>query len=76
VVGKEDIPLTLSGHTHAAQFSLFGGWTPSKLLYPHNRGLYREQDQYLYVNIGLGETIFPARLGAVPEITLITLRRD
>lgn len=76
VVGKEDIPLTLSGHTHAAQVSLFGGWTPSSLLYPHNRGLYREQGQYLYVNIGLGETIFPARLGAVPEITLITLKKD
>ena len=76
VVGKEDIPLTLSGHTHAAQFSLFGLWTPSSLIYPHNRGLYKEQGQYLYVNIGLGETIFPARLGAVPEITRIVLRRN
>ncbi|MCR5841947.1 MAG: metallophosphoesterase [Bacteroidales bacterium] len=75
VVGKEDIPLTLSGHTHAAQVSFFGLWTPSSLLYPHNRGLYKEQGQYLYVNIGLGETIFPARIGAVPEITRITLRR-
>ena len=75
VVGKEEIPLTLSGHTHAAQFTLFGLWTPSSLIYPHNRGLYKEQGQYLYVNIGLGETIFPARLGAVPEITRIVLRR-
>lgn len=31
--------------------------------------------QYLYVNPGLGETIFPARIGVRPEITLITLRR-
>lgn len=75
VVGKEDIPLTLSGHTHAAQVSLFGLWTPSSLIYLHNRGLYKEQGQYLYVNIGLGETIFPARLGAAPEITRIVLRR-
>lgn len=75
IVGKEDIPLTLSGHTHSAQFSLFG-WTPSKLIYPHCRGLYKEQGQYLYVNIGLGETIFPARIGAVPEITLITLKKQ
>ena len=75
VVGKEEIPLTLSGHTHAAQVSLFGFWTPSSLIYPHNRGLYKEQGQYLYVNIGLGETIFPARLCAVPEITRIVLRR-
>lgn len=75
VVGKVDIPLTLSGHTHAAQLTLFGLWTPSSLLYPHNHGLYKEQGQYLYVNIGLGETIFPARLCAVPEITRIVLRR-
>ncbi len=31
--------------------------------------------QYLYVNIGLGETAVPARVGARPEITLITLRK-
>ena len=31
--------------------------------------------QYLYVNPGLGETIFPARIGVLPEITLITLKR-
>ena len=32
--------------------------------------------QYLYVNPGLGETIFPARIGVRPEITLITLRKN
>ena len=31
--------------------------------------------QYLYVNPGIGETIFPARIGVLPEITLITLKR-
>lgn len=30
--------------------------------------------QYLYVNTGLGETGFPARIGVPPEITLITLK--
>lgn len=74
VVGKQDIPLTLSGHTHAAQFSLFG-LSPSRWFYPRFRGLYREQGQCLYINIGLGETIFPARIGAAPEITRINLRR-
>lgn len=75
VVGKVDIPLTLSGHTHAGQVSLFGLWTPSYLTYPHSCGLYKEQGQYLYVNIGLGETVFPARFFTVPEITRIVLRR-
>ena len=35
--------------------------------------LYRENDRYLYVNVGLGY-IFSMRLGAWPEITVITLK--
>lgn len=75
-----DYPLTLSGHTHAMQLSLMG-WSPSRIIFPQYRGLYSqtgkcgEDPQHLYVNIGLGETIFPARIGAHPEITLITLRK-
>lgn len=76
IVGK-DYPLTLSGHTHAMQFSL-PGWSPSRLIFKQYRGLYSQLSdrgqQYIHVNIGLGETIFPARIGTRPEITLITLR--
>lgn len=72
----QDYPLTLSGHTHAMQLSLFG-WSPSSLIFKHNKGLYTSDSgtQSLYVNVGLGETIFPARIGARPEITLITLKK-
>ena len=73
IVGQ-DYPLTLSGHTHAMQLSILG-WSPSSLLFDQNRGLYRTRDQAIYVNPGLGETIFPARIGVRPEITLITLKR-
>ena len=113
-------PLTLSGHTHAMQFSLFG-WSPSRYLFPQYRGLYQsycqiheahqrgseqedsdrccseqnesgilcpgrqflrrrihgrceDSNQYLYVNTGIGETIFPVRIGVRPEITLIILK--
>ena len=72
---EKGIPLMLSGHTQSAQFSLFG-LSPSRLLFKQYRGLYQQQGQYLYVNVGLGETIFPARIGATPEITLITLRKS
>ena len=72
ILGK-DYPLTLSGHTHAMQVSFFG-WSPSALIFRHHKGLYTEGKQSLYVNKGLGETIFPARIGARPEITLITLK--
>jgi predicted MPP superfamily phosphohydrolase len=72
ILGK-DYPLTLSGHTHAMQFSLLG-WCPSRYIFKQYRGLYSEGQQSLYVNIGLGETILPFRIGTPPEITLITLR--
>lgn len=71
--------LTLSGHTHSCQFSIFG-LTPSSFTYKHYRGLYNDESsdgdspRYLYVNPGLGETLFPARIGVVPEITLFTLK--
>ena len=74
ILGK-DYPLTLSGHTHAMQFSLFG-WSPSSLIFKQHRGLYTKDDQHLYVNIGLGETILPFRIGTRPEITLITLKKQ
>lgn len=72
IIGK-DYPLTLSGHTHAMQVSIFG-WSPSSLIFKQHKGLYTEGNQSIYVNKGLGETIFPARIGAIPEITLITLK--
>ncbi len=70
----QDYPLTLSGHTHAMQLSLLG-WSPSRLLFDQYRGLYTRSGQSIYVNPGFGETIFPARIGVRPEITVITLTR-
>ncbi len=72
----KNIALTLSGHTHAMQMR-FLGWSPAVFRYPTWGGLYEGGDNAgkLYVNIGLGEVGFPARIGATPEITLITLHR-
>jgi len=79
VRGKEDIELTLSGHTHGMQFGIEIGnfkWSPSRWTYKHWAGLYRENGQYLYVNRGLGYTGFPGRVGIRPEITLLTLQPE
>lgn len=79
VLEKTDIPLTLSGHTHAMQFALRMGnirWSPAKLIYDRYMGLYRQNGQALYVNSGLGYIGFPGRVGIRPEITLITLQAD
>lgn len=68
------IDLTLSGHTHAMQCEV-DGLSPSAWRYPEWSGLYDDGlGHYLYVNIGAGEVGFPARIGAAPEITLLTLK--
>lgn len=72
VVPTTDIPLTLSGHTHAAQIQLFG-WTPASWTFRQTHGRYDIDGQTLYINIGLGCTA-PVRIGANPEITVMTLR--
>lgn len=51
--------------------------SPAALRYSTWGGLYGdEHDRHqLYVNIGAGTVGMPMRLGATPEITVITLRR-
>lgn len=80
-----NVDLTLSGHTHAMQMMLKVGdwqWSPSKYRYPEWAGLYNDKaadgtPMNLYVNIGVGEVGFPARLfAAKPELTLFTLKRE
>lgn len=71
----KNIALTLAGHTHAMQIELFG-LSPAAFRYDTWGGMYADTDSAhrLYVNIGLGEVGIPARIGATPEITQITLR--
>jgi len=74
----KDIDLTLSGHTHGMQFGIeIPGfkWSPVKYFYKHWAGLYKQDNQYLYVNRGLGFLGYPGRLGIWPEITVIELAR-
>ena len=75
VLPQTDIELMLAGHTHAMQTKIFG-FTPAQFIYEENDGLYQEGEQMLYVNIGLGHLLYPMRLGAWPEITLLTLRKS
>ena len=75
VLPDTDIQLMLAGHTHDMQISVFG-FSASQFIYPEHRGLYLEGGRGLYVNIGLGYVLFPFRLGAWPEITVITLKQE
>lgn len=75
------VDLILCGHTHAMQmiFNIMEHrFSPAAFQYPQWGGLYTDSSgqRSLYVNTGLGQVGMPARLGsAVPEITLITLKR-
>lgn len=74
IVGQTDIPLTLSGHTHAGQVRLFGH-ALSSLMFRESAGWYRQGGQSLYVNEGIGCTA-PFRINCPSEITVITLKRQ
>ena len=73
----KNVSLTLSGHTHAMQISMFG-ISPASMRYKYWGGLYSDESgkQKLYVNIGVGTVAIPMRIGATPEITLITLSQS
>ena len=76
--GHPDIDLTLSGHTHGAQFGVELGnvkWSPVKYKYPRWGGMYEVGKQLLYVNRGFGYLAFPGRIGMPPEITLFEFTR-
>ena len=74
-----NVPLTLSGHTHAMQagISLFGfKWSPSKYIYPEYDGLYREGECCLNVSRGAGYIGLPGRIGLRPAIDILTLTKS
>lgn len=79
VCGKTDIELSFAGHTHGLQAGIITRkfrWSPAKYIYPEWGGLYSEDDQYLYVNRGLGFVGFPFRVWMPPEITVLTLSSE
>jgi len=58
------------------KIGLFGhAFSPAQLIYTRWSGRYDEKGRTLYINDGTGYVAFPMRLGAWPEITLITLKR-
>jgi uncharacterized protein len=74
----ETIHLTLSGHTHGAQMGVeFKGfkWSPIKYRYPKWAGLYEENGRYLHINRGFGFLGFSGRVGILPEISVLTLKK-
>jgi predicted MPP superfamily phosphohydrolase len=76
VAEKQGFQLTVSGHTHGGQINLEvlgNNLNVADLVTPFTKGAYHINASSLYVNPGLGTIGVPVRLGAPPEVTLITL---
>jgi predicted MPP superfamily phosphohydrolase len=75
----KDFNLTLSGHTHGLQFGIeipgLFKWSPAKYVYNQWAGLYEKAGRYIYVNRGFGFHAYPGRVGIMPEITVIQLKK-
>lgn len=70
----KDIDVMFAGHTHGMQFGVeIAGfqWSPVQYMYEQWAGLYKKENQYLYVNRGFGYLGFPGRIGMPPEITVV-----
>lgn len=71
--------LTLSGHTHGFQFGIeipgWVKWSPVQYVYKQWAGLYENAGRYIYVNRGFGFHAYPGRVGIMPEITVIELKK-
>lgn len=73
---ETDVDVMFAGHTHGMQFGVRGEnfqWSPAKFIYKEWAGLYTEQQQQLYVNVGFGFLGYPGRVGILPEITVFEL---
>ncbi|MBY0486093.1 MAG: metallophosphoesterase [Flavobacteriaceae bacterium] len=75
----KDFHLMLSGHTHGLQFGIeipgFFKWSPAQYVYDQWAGLYEKAGKYIYVNRGFGFHAYPGRVGIMPEITVIELKK-
>jgi uncharacterized protein len=75
----KNIQLTLSGHTHGMQFGIeipgWFKWSLAQYMYKQWAGLYENLGRYIYVNRGFGFHAYPGRVGIMPEITVIRLKK-
>jgi len=75
-LAQRGVALTLSGHTHWGQFAIPRlGWSLASPFLEHAMGAHQSDDALLYISPGTGYWGIPFRLGASPEVTLVTLHR-
>jgi len=75
---RDDINLTLAGHTHGFQWGITKAGIKFSFAWLARKnwgGLYEFGDSKLYVNTGFGAVAIPWRINMSPELTVITLKR-
>ena len=76
---EKNFHLTLAGHTHGMQFGIeipgYFKWSLAQYVYAQWAGLYENLGRYVYVNRGFGFHAYPGRVGIMPEITVIELKK-
>jgi uncharacterized protein len=76
-LAERGVQLTLSGHTHHGQLSIPRlGWSLASAFLEHAMGAHRRGGSLLYINPGTNYWGLPLRIGALPEVTVVTLRRS
>lgn len=71
------VHLTLSGHTHWGQLAVPAfKWSLAGMFLEHSMGVLSRDASLLYIHPGTGFWGIPFRIGARPEVTVISLRRD
>jgi predicted MPP superfamily phosphohydrolase len=74
-LAERGVALTLSGHTHWGQFALPQlGWSLASPFLSRAMGVHESDGSLLYIHPGTGYWGIPFRVGAAPEVALITLR--
>jgi uncharacterized protein len=74
-LAEREVALTLSGHTHWGQFALPRlGWSLASPFLSRAMGVHESGGRLLYIHPGTGYWGIPFRVGASPEVAVITLR--
>ena len=76
-LAQRGVELTLSGHTHHGQLSIpWLRWSLASPFLEHAMGEHRLGGSYLYISPGTNYWGIPFRIGALPEVTVLTLHRS
>ena len=74
-LAERGVAVVLSGHTHYGQFSIPSrNWSLASLFLEYAMGTYERNGSLLYISPGTNFWGIPFRIGALPEVTIVTLK--